>query len=347
MRKKNIGIIGTGSWGSALGLHLYDQGHNLFFWEHDENRVKTILETRINDLLPVRPFPSDAGITNELKPVVENKDLLIMAVPSHVMRTVCRHINSLDSNSNPLIVNISKGIETESLMRMSEVITQEIKFPLRGIVTVTGPSHAEEVVRKLPTVLVAACAQESLSEEIQLLLMDDRLRVYTTDDLVGVELGGSLKNVIAIAAGISDGVGFGDNAKAALIVRGAYEIMKIGLAMGARPETFSGLTGMGDLIVTCISKHSRNRYVGEELGKGRKLDEILKSMKMVAEGVTTTSSAIRLAEKFHVEMPVAKAVYDVMFNNADPLQQVNELMLRDPKAELIDRSQVILNRMKN
>jgi len=334
MRKKNIGIIGTGSWGSALGLHLYDQGHDISFWEYDKSRVKTILETRINDLLPVRPFPSDVHITHELKPVVENKDILIMAVPSHAMRTVCRNINFLYAGGNPLIVNISKGIDTESLMRMSEIIAREITFPVRGIITVTGPSHAEEVVRKMPTVLVAACKEESLSEEIQLLLMDERLRVYTTDDLTGVELGGSLKNVIAIAAGISDGVGFGDNAKAALIVRGAYEIMKIGLAMGARPETFSGLTGMGDLIVTCISKHSRNRYVGEELGRGKKLDDILKSMKMVAEGVTTTRSAIRLAEKYHVEMPVAKAVYDVMFNNADPLRQVNELMLRDPKAEL-------------
>lgn len=334
MKRRKIGIIGSGSWGSALGLHLYDLGHDISFWEYDKNRVQTILETRFNDLLPVRAFPLDVHITNELNPVVKNKDILIMAVPSHAMRTVCRQINSLDAIENPLIVNISKGIETESLMRMSEIIAQEIKFPLRGIVTVTGPSHAEEVVRKLPTVLVAACAQESLSEEIQLLLMDERLRVYTTNDLTGVELGGSLKNVIAIAAGISDGVGFGDNAKAALIVRGAYEIMKIGLAMGAQPETFSGLTGMGDLIVTCISKHSRNRFVGEELGRGKKLEDILKPMKMVAEGVTTTRSAIRLSEKYHVEMPVAKAVYDVMLNNANPLQQVNELMLRDPKAEL-------------
>jgi glycerol-3-phosphate dehydrogenase (NAD(P)+) len=334
MALKNIGVIGTGSWGSALGLHLYDLGNNVTFWEFDENRVKTIHETRINDLLPIRPFPSELCVTHELKPVVENKDILIFAVPSHAMRSVCRDVNALSLTGNPLIVNISKGIETETLMRMSEVIAHEITFPVRGILTVTGPSHAEEVVRKMPTVLVAACENESLSEEIQLLLMDERLRIYTTNDLTGVELGGSLKNVIAIAAGISDGVGFGDNAKAALIVRGAYEIMKIGLAMGARPETFSGLTGMGDLIVTCISKHSRNRYVGEELGKGRKLDDILKPMKMVAEGVTTTRSAIRLAEKYQAEMPVAKAVYDVMFNNANPLQQVNELMLRDPKAEL-------------
>ncbi|MDD3807132.1 MAG: NAD(P)H-dependent glycerol-3-phosphate dehydrogenase, partial [Candidatus Marinimicrobia bacterium] len=191
----------------------------------------------------------------------------------------------------------------------------------------------EEVIKGMPTAVVSASENIALAKEIQLLLINDRLRVYRSDDIVGVELGGSLKNVIAISAGISDGVGFGDNAKAALIVRGAHEIMKLGLIIGARPETFSGLTGMGDLIVTCFSKHSRNRYVGEELGKGKDLDTILKSMKMVAEGIVTTQSALKLSEKYHVDMPVSQAVYDVMFNHADPLKVVSQLMNRDPKSE--------------
>jgi len=333
MKNMHIGVIGTGSWGTALGLHLYDLGHHLSYWEHDKERVLRILKTRINDLIPYREFPPDVRISGNLSDVVSQKDILIFAVPSHAMRQVSREVNQAFKGSNPLILNISKGIESDTLLRMSEVIREEIRFPYRGIVTVSGPSHAEEVIKNQPTVLVAASDKEDISKEIQLLLMGDRLRVYRTDDIVGVELGGALKNVVAIAAGISDGVGFGDNAKAALIVRGAYEIMKLGLAMGARPETFSGLTGMGDLIVTCISRHSRNRYVGEELGKGKTLEDILKSMKMVAEGVLTTKSVIKLSEKYGVDMPVTQAVHQVMFHNADPLKIVNELMNRDPKTE--------------
>jgi glycerol-3-phosphate dehydrogenase (NAD(P)+) len=333
MEKRKIGVIGTGSWGTALGLHLYDLGHHISYWEYDKDRVETIRLKRINDLIPFRIFPDDVFISHEIEDIVLEKDILILAVPSHAMRSVCKRINAVSPENSPLIVNIAKGIEATTLMRMSEVVSQVLTFPRRGIVTVSGPSHAEEVIKKQPTAVVAVSESLDLSEEVQLLLMDDRLRVYRSDDLVGVELGGSLKNVIAIAAGISDGVGFGDNAKAALIVRGAYEIMKIGLAMGARPETFSGLTGMGDLIVTCISKHSRNRYVGEELGRGKSLETILESMKMVAEGVITTQSAIKLSEKCKVDLPVAQAVYQVMFHHADPLEEVNNLMSREPKPE--------------
>lgn len=333
MQHKQIGVIGAGSWGTALGLHLHDLGHHLSYWEHDQDRVRRIRETRVNDLIPYREFPDDVRISQDLNEVVSHKDILIFAVPSHAMRQVSREVNQAFKGPAPLILNISKGIEAGTLLRMSEVIREETRYPSRGIVTVSGPSHAEEVIKNQPTVLVAASHDKNLSEEVQLLLMGDRLRVYRTDDIVGVELGGSLKNVIAIAAGISDGVGFGDNAKAALIVRGAHEIMKLGLAMGARPETFSGLTGMGDLIVTCISRHSRNRYVGEQLGKGRALEDILKSMKMVAEGVITTQSTLKLSEKYQVDMPVAQAVYQVMFHHADPLKIVNELMNRDPKYE--------------
>ncbi len=339
MKKRRIGIVGTGSWGTALGLHLYDLGHEISYWEFDEERVDYIRRTRINDLIPFRSFPDDVPVSHELGDVVPEKDILILAVPSHAMRAVCRQINHIQPGNTPLIVNIAKGIEADTLMRMSEVINGEFTFPVRGVVTVSGPSHAEEVIKRQPTAVVAASESFALSEEVQLLLMDDRLRVYRSNDLVGVELGASLKNVIAIAAGISDGVGFGDNAKAALIVRGAHEIMKIGLAMGARPDTFSGLTGMGDLIVTCISKHSRNRYVGEELGKGKKLEEILKSMKMVAEGVVTTRSAMNLSVKFRVDLPVSRSVWKVMFHHADPHEVVNALMKRDPKPETLTTEQ--------
>ncbi len=328
-----ISVIGAGSWGTTLGLHLYDLGHSVKFWEYDADRVWRMNEDGINDLLPNRRIPNDVITSNQLSDLLVDPDLIVTAVPSHVMRSTLQIAAAVRPSTRPLIVNISKGIENDSLKRMSEVISETLPWDYEAIVTLSGPSHAEEVSEKLPTLLVAASEEDSAARRVQEEFMSDRLRIYSSTDLIGVELGGSLKNVIAIAAGICDGVGFGDNTKSALIIRGAFEISRLGQALGARNETFSGLSGIGDLIVTGMSRHSRNRHVGEQLGRGRKLQDILSEMKMVAEGVHTAKSAYQFATKAAVEMPIAEAVYRVLFEDADPLMEVNTLMTRDPREE--------------
>ncbi|MFQ6618444.1 MAG: NAD(P)H-dependent glycerol-3-phosphate dehydrogenase, partial [Fidelibacterota bacterium] len=288
------------------------------------------------DFLPGVHIPEEIEITSKLSNAVKNREVIVIAVPSHVVREVCTKLNALKIGNRFLIVNVAKGIENNSLKRMSEIILETIDgIKSESVATLSGPSHAEEVSKGIPTAAVSSSASLETSKKVQQIFFSSTFRIYTNTDIIGVELGGSLKNTIAIAAGICDGAGFGDNTKAALLTRGLYEITKLGIKMGAKKETFAGLSGMGDLIVTCLSKHSRNRYVGEQIGKGKKLEEVLSSMKMVAEGVKTTISIYQLSKIHNVEMPISLEVYRVLFENKNPIYAVSDLMERDPGPEIL------------
>lgn len=329
-----IGILGAGSWGTALAVLLHSNGHRISLWEFREDAAQRLAAARENtDFLPGIPIPREIEITSDLRYASADKDILLIMLPSHVVRSVTEQLAGI-SLGEPVFVSGSKGIENESLLRMSQVIRETIPgLNMDRIVALSGPSHAEEVGRKIPTVVVAASVNMGASKLIQDAFMSPVFRVYSNKDIVGVELGGALKNIIAIAAGICDGVGFGDNTKAALMDRGIVELTRLGTAMGANPLTFAGLSGMGDLIVTCMSRHSRNRYLGEEIGKGKTLQDVLDNMVMVAEGVRTTQSAYDLSIKYKVDMPITHEVFRVLFKNKLPKKAVYDLMTRDPKSE--------------
>lgn len=329
----NISIIGAGSWGTTLAILLNNNGHKVTLWEFNSQIADSLLQTRINQLLPDIKIPNEIIITNQLNVACEKQHMIVLAVPSQFVRNVLRQMKSFDFR-DITFVNVSKGIENGTLLRMDQVILEELPNINESLIGVlSGPSHAEEVVKKTPTVVVSASINEDTAKHIQGAFIASYFRVYSTTDIIGVELGGALKNIIAIGAGICDGAGFGDNTKAAIITRGLHEIARLGTALGANRSTFAGLSGMGDLIVTCNSKHSRNRFVGQELGKGIKLKEILSNMSMVAEGVETCRSAFQLATKNNVETPIIKAVYQVLFEDKDPILATYELMDRDMKSE--------------
>lgn len=330
----NIGILGAGSWGTALAVLLQSEGNSVSLWEFWEDAARRLAETRQNtDFLPGVEIPPDVVISSDLASVIAGKEMILIVLPSHVVRLVGEQLACLPLRK-VLVVSCSKGIENKTLLRMSEVLKETIpELSADRVVVLSGPSHAEEVGRGIPTVVVAASTGHESSRRVQEVFMGPTFRVYTNEDIIGVELGGALKNVIAIAAGISDGVGFGDNTKAALIDRGIVEITRLGTTLGANPLTFAGLSGMGDLIVTCTSCHSRNRYIGEEIGKGRRLQEVLDEMVMVAEGVRTTKSVYDLSMKYGVDMPISHEVYRVLFEDKEPKKAVYDLMTRDPKAE--------------
>ena len=327
-----ISVLGTGSWGSAIGDLLNQNGHEVIMWQRDAEKVKAMEVDRKHPFFVDLTFSDEVKFTTDLDSAIKGSQLLIVAVPSHSVRElVSRAVEFIEDNV--IIVNITKGLELDTLLTMSSVISEETVGKNVSIVSLYGPSHAEEVVRKIPTTLVAASTEENASKKVQNIFSSRVLRVYTNTDILGLELGGSIKNVIAIAAGICDGIGFGDNTKAAILTRGIAEMTRLGVALGAQEKTFAGLSGIGDLFVTCSSKHSRNRYVGEEIGKGRKIDEILSEMKMVAEGVKTAKSVFQLCQKHNVDMPISCAVYNVLYNNNNPLESVSELMNRDLKSE--------------
>jgi len=330
-----VAVLGAGSWGTALALLLYANGHEVSLWEFREEAAHKLDRIRENiEFLPGVAIPKVIVITHLLEEIVQDKDLLVMAVPSHVVRAVGEQLPPFEPRTAPVIVNVAKGIENETLLRMSQVLEQTLRgVPPENIATLSGPSHAEEVSRQIPTAIVAASNSMRTAEYIQEVFINNYFRVYRSQDLVGVELGGSLKNIIALAAGICDGAGFGDNTKAALQPRGLVEMVRLGVKMGADRMTFAGLSGMGDLIVTCMSRHSRNRYMGEQIGKGRTLEDVLKEMVMVAEGVKTTRSAYHLSQKYQIEMPITEQVYKILFENQNPKEALYELMLRDPKVE--------------
>jgi len=323
----NIQVIGAGSWGLALARLLSLNGHKVRLWCREEDDPETMIQTRRSEtFMPGVEIPEDIQISPE--DYDPQADIAVLAVPSHVMRAAAERF---EFSSKTIRVSVAKGIENDTLLRMSQVI-EEVSGPCH-ITALSGPTHAEEVSHDLPASIVAASTGESARTRTQEAFMGKTLRVYTSPDIVGVELGGSLKNVIAIAAGASDGLELGDNAKAALITRGLHEMSRLGVAMGADPLTFMGLSGMGDLIVTCMSRHSRNRRVGERIAQGQRLDDILATMKMVAEGVKTSRSVHELMTRHNVEMPISEHVYRVLFENMDPREAIVALMERDAKPE--------------
>ena len=331
----DIAVLGAGSWGIAISTLLNYNGHKVTLWEFDHQEMKRLCTKREHkQKLPGVIIPRPVEITNQVESAVSNADILTLALPSHTVREVAKKIRSTELK-DPIVVNLAKGIENSTLLRMSEVLEQELPSALhKKITTLSGPSHAEEVARKIPTTVVVAGFKEDIARKVQQVFMTPYFRVYTNSDIIGVELGGSLKNVIAIAVGICDGMGLGDNSKGALISRGLAEIIRLGEKFGAKRETFAGLSGLGDLVTTCTSRLSRNRFVGEQIGKGKSLKEIEAKMTMVAEGIKTTRSAYQLSLKHQVEMPITQQVYQVLFENKKPYEAMAELMSRDPKSEI-------------
>ena len=324
----DISFLGCGSWGGALGFVAAQKGFTVTMWHRNSAVVEYIKKTRVHYLVPELHFPENVLFTTDAEKTVNSADIIVIAIPSQSIRSVLVDLVPTFSK-NKIIVNVSKGIENNTLMTVSEIIADVIKINYGNTVTLSGPSHAEEVIAGYPTTLVSASADLGTAKRIQEFFSNENLRIYSNTDIRGVELGGAMKNVIAIAAGISDGIGYGDNSKAALMTRGMREIARLGSAMGADPSTFSGLSGIGDLIVTCLSRYSRNRRVGQLIGEGKALDEILSNMRMVAEGVETAKSLHQLLEKYEVEMPISEGIYQVLFHGADPKDSVAKLMTRE------------------
>ncbi|MGN1401225.1 MAG: NAD(P)H-dependent glycerol-3-phosphate dehydrogenase [Bacillus sp. (in: firmicutes)] len=343
---KKVTVAGAGSWGTALAMVLADNGHEVRIWGNKEEQIREINEKHTNAAyLPHIQLPENIVGYCSLADSLAGVDTLILAVPTKAIREVVKRINV--AAKQPLtVVHVSKGIEPDSLLRITEMIEEEANpSVIEDIVVLSGPSHAEEVSLRHPTTVTVSSKNMKAAERVQDLFINQNFRVYTNPDLIGVEIGGALKNIIALAAGITDGLGYGDNAKAALMTRGLAEIARLGTMIGANPLTFSGLTGIGDLIVTCTSVHSRNWRAGNMLGKGQKLDDVLKNMGMVVEGVRTTKAAHQLAEKYNVKMPITEALYGVLFEGAEVQQAVDSLMTRDRKSEM-DNLVDILQDMK-
>jgi len=327
----NICVIGDGGWGTTLTVLLANKGFDVTLWGAFPEYVEVLKSTRENSkFLPGIKIPDNVKFTASLGDALKGKDVVVLAVPSQYMRSVLMMLK-MEDLSDKIFVSVTKGIENNTLKRMSEVIREvlgEHKF-----VALSGPTIALEVANGLPSTAVTASEDLDLAVLVRDIFMTDRFRVYATDDLVGVEIGGALKNIIAIAAGSADALGFGTNAKAALLTRGLVEIVRLGVAMGGRAATFYGLSGLGDLTTTCVSQYSRNRWLGEEIAKGKSLKEILKETDMVVEGVVTARSAFDLAKKYNVDMPITCEIYKVLYENKDPKKAVHDLMTRSPKIE--------------
>lgn len=330
---KKLAIIGDGGWGTALSLVLSQKGLNVSLWGVFKDYIESVAGTRENvKFLKGIKIPQSVNITASLEEALNRADAVLLAIPSKYFRSVLGNLKKV-SRKETVYISATKGIESGTLLRMSEVAGEVLGQDIK-VVAVSGPSIAVEVAQGLPTTLVAACDDAELAKKVQDILMCPALRVYTTTDVVGVELGGSLKNIVAIAAGMSDSLGFGTNTKAAILTRGLAEISRLGTAMGAKQETFSGLSGLGDLITTCISPYSRNRWFGEMLGEGKKADDIIKQTEMVVEGVTTAKSAYELSKRYKIEMPITREVYEIIYNGKSPKDVVKDLMLRSAKPEV-------------
>ena len=329
-----IGVIGAGSWGCALAVVLAKNGHSVTMWSIVEDEIKMLNENHEHlDKLPGVKLPENIEFTTDLEKAIADSEMLILAVPSVFTRSTAKSMAEY-VKAGQIIVCVAKGIEEDTLMTISDVVWQEI--PDADVAVMCGPSHAEEVGIGLPTTLVAGAKKKAIAEKVQDTLMNDTFRVYTSSDILGMELGGSLKNVIALAAGMADGVGYGDNTKAALITRGIEEISRLAIAMGARKETLAGLTGIGDLIVTCESKHSRNRKAGMLMGQGYTMEEATKEVKMVVEGIYSAKAAYKLSVKYNVSMPIIEGVNQVLFEDKPVKEIVNQLLTRDKKSEYVD-----------
>lgn len=330
-----VSILGGGSWGIALAVLLHKNGHEITVWSALETEIEMLREKHEHKMLPGVRLSEDTVFTTDDREAVEGQDLLVMAVASSFTRRTAHRLSALVAPGQK-ILNVAKGIEEHTLMTLSEIIEQEI--PQADVAVMSGPSHAEEVGRGIPTTIVVGAKSKETAEHIQNLFMNEAFRVYISPDILGMELGGALKNVVALAAGIADGLGYGDNTKAALITRGLAEIARLGMAMGGKFETFCGLTGIGDLIVTCASMHSRNRRAGILIGQGKTCDEAMAEVQMVVEGVYSAKAAMELAEKYQVQLPIIEQVNKVLFENKSAAQAMKELMLRDKKLEVPDFS---------
>ncbi len=329
-----VGVIGSGAWGTTLALILARKGIVTTLWEHRPERVVAMHQQQENRFfLPDFPFPSTLSVTSDIAEAAQDKDMLLLVTPSQRMRENVRLLAPYITQ-NTILVSASKGIEISTLQRMTQVIAEELPASYTHIAALSGPNIAREVAEEKPTAAVVAAQNTDVAAQVQKMLSTSHLRVYTAQDVVGVELGGALKNIIAIGAGFNDGMSYGDNAKAAFITRGLAEISRLGIAAGAHPLTFAGLAGIGDLIATCASPLSRNQQLGRRLAAGEKLDDILKSTHTVAEGVTTTKAALQLAAHYNVDMPITTQLSLVLFEGFDPHQAVPELMMRGPKGEL-------------
>jgi len=330
---KKIGIIGAGSWGIALASLLSKNGHTITVYSAIYDEITMLSEKHEQtEKLPGVILPDTVDYTNDLSVVCADKDLLIMAVPSpYVRETAAKMMNHVSMGQ--IIVDVAKGIEEKTCLTLSQIISQEI--PQAKVAVLSGPSHAEEVGHGMPTIVVISAKEREIAEYIRDIFMNEVFRVYTSPDMMGVELGGSLKNVLALAAGVADGMGYGDNLKAAIITRGIVELTRLGTAAGGQAETFHGLTGIGDLIVTCSSKHSRNRKAGMLIGQGMTMKEAMTEVKMVVEGVYSAKAAMQLAKKYNIEVPIIEAVNEVLFNDKSAKEALTELMVRDPKPENI------------
>lgn len=327
---ENITIVGAGSWGLAIGLLLNGEGHNVTFWCYSEQEKEEILQHRENKrCLPGIKIPLEINFTTCMKEALAESNIVVLAVPSKGVRTTTVNMKPY-LRKDVIVVNVAKGVEEGSLLRLSEVIEEVIPNP---VVVLSGPSHAEEVARHIPTAVTVSSKNLEYAYKIQDLMMTKYFRVYTNADIIGIEIGGALKNVIALATGIIDGMGFGDNTKAALMTRGIAEMTRLGTSMGGDAATFAGLTGIGDLIVTCTSGHSRNRRAGELIGQGYTMEEAIKKVNMVVEGVPTTKACYDLMKKYEVEMPILEAIYSVIFENKPVKETIYNLMMRDKKHE--------------
>lgn len=327
----NVGVIGAGSWGTALALLLNKNGHSVTVWSISEEEINMLsAEREHKSKLPGVKIPDDMTFTTNMEEAVRGKDVLVLAVPSKFTRGTARNMKDYVAEGQ-IIVDVAKGIEEDTLMTLSQQIEQEV--PQADVAVLSGPSHAEEVGRGLPTTVVIGAKTEKTAVYLQEIFMNEVFRVYTSPDMLGMELGGSLKNVIALAAGIADGMGYGDNTKAALITRGIAEIARLGVKMGGAIESFTGLTGIGDLIVTCASVHSRNCKAGYLMGQGKSMEEAMEEVQMVVEGVYSAKAAEKLGKKYGVDLPIINKINEVLFSGKDPKEAVNELMLRDSRAE--------------
>ena len=330
----SVGIIGSGAWGTTLALLLANENNETTLWEHRPERAIEMQEQRENTLfLPGFRFPDTLSVTSRITEAVQGKEMLVLVTPSQLMRENVRLLAPY-VDQHTLFVSASKGIEIDTLKRMTEIVCDEIPSACNCVAALTGPNIAREVAEEKPTAAVVAASDSEVAVRIRTIFTTAHFRVYTADDVIGVELGGALKNIIAIGAGFNDGMGYGENAKAAFMTRGLAEIARLGFAAGAHPLTFAGLAGIGDLIVTCASPLSRNQQLGRRLAAGEKLADILSSTRSVAEGISTTKAALQLAARYDVEMPITRLLSLVLFEGLDPHKVLPELMMRDPKDEM-------------
>lgn len=339
-----IAVLGAGSWGTALAIVLADNGHEVRLWAHRKEHADEMNQTHRNEkYLDVEITDTITAFYN-MEEAVKDAEAIIVVVPTKAIREVCQQLKNYISSSTQ-IIHATKGIEPGTLKRVSEMMSEEMPdFPYENIVVLSGPSHAEEVALRHPTTVAVSAVNLDRARQAQDLFNSENLRVYTSDDILGIEVGGALKNIIALGAGISDGLGYGDNAKAALITRGLAEIARLGTSLGANPLSFLGLSGVGDLIVTCTSVHSRNWRAGNLLGKGNNLDQVLEEMGMVVEGVRTVQAAHQFAKEQGVEMPITQGIYQIIFEDKDPKDVVDELMNRNKRQEIDDISGVLKER---